>query len=570
MSSETKPCLFISYRRADCPDSVKLLFERLERELPRWEVFYDHRSIAPGEPFPELLRAKVTTAAVVLVIIGPSWTRILLERQGKPGIDHVREEIRLALEAGSLVIPVTIENGRLPPAEELAEFEDIAPLRARNALAIRPDPDFDTDLRRLVNEIERIGPPEGSGSVLAGRYKLVEKVGEGGMGEIWRAEQTQPRRTVAVKLIKLGMDTREVLARFDAERQALAVMSHPHIARVFDVGTTERGRPFFAMEYVRGVPITTYCDDKRLNPDQRLKLFQQVCDAVQHAHQKGIIHRDIKPGNVLIEEQNGVPVPKVIDFGLAKALGTRLTDKSLHTAFDRRVGTLEYMSPEQASGGAADIDTRTDIYSLGALLYELLAGEPPFSREELLRAGSKAGELEIQRMIRDEDPRRPSVKLSSSASLPAVAINRQLEPHKLTSILRGDLDWIVMKALEKDRGRRYASASGFADDVGRYLGGDAVQARPPSRVYLLQKYVRRHRGLIASLISIAVLLLGGIVGTSWYAYQTNVAREEAVSQKNQANRKSAEALEAQQKATDARRETGPATCWPTRAGKRTG
>ena len=302
---------------------------------------------------------------------------------------------------------------------------------------------------------------ESLGTVI-GPYKLIEQIGEGGMGSVWMAQQTEPvKRLVAVKLIKAGMDSRQVIARFEAERQALALMDHPNIARVLDGGTTSGGRPYFVMDLVKGMPITRYCDEHHLTPRQRLELFIPVCQAVQHAHQKGIIHRDLKPSNVLVALYDGKPVPKIIDFGVAKAAGQQLTDKTLVTGFGAIVGTLEYMSPEQAEVNQLDIDTRSDIYSLGVLLYELLTGSPPFSRKEL----TEAGMLEMLRVIREQEPSKPSTKLSTADGLPTLAANRGTEPAKLTKLVRGELDWIVMKALEKDRNRRYETANGFAMDV---------------------------------------------------------------------------------------------------------
>jgi serine/threonine protein kinase len=301
-----------------------------------------------------------------------------------------------------------------------------------------------------------------------GPYKLLEQIGEGGMGTVWMAQQQEPvKRLVALKLIKAGMDSKQVIARFEAERQALALMDHANIARVLDAGATSAGRPYFIMDLVKGVPITRYCDEHHLTPRQRLELFIPVCQAVQHAHQKGIIHRDLKPSNVLIALYDGKPVPKVIDFGVAKAAGQSLTEKTLVTGFGNIVGTLEYMSPEQAEINQLDIDTRSDIYSLGVLLYELLAGSPPFSRKDL----EKAGMLEMLRVIREQEPSKPSTKLSSSDALPTLSANRGTEPAKLTKLMRGELDWMVMKALEKDRSRRYETANGFAMDVQRYPGG---------------------------------------------------------------------------------------------------
>jgi eukaryotic-like serine/threonine-protein kinase len=355
-------------------------------------------------------------------------------------------------------------------------------------------------------------PRPDAGTVIAGKYKLIEEIGEGGMGSVWMAQQTEPvRRTVAVKLIKAGMDSRAVLARFEAERQAIALMDHPNIAKVLDAGATPNGLPFFVMEMVKGVPITKFCDELKLDPRQRLELFVPVCLAIQHAHQKGIIHRDIKPSNVLIALYDEKAVPKVIDFGVAKAAGQPLTDKTLATGFGAVVGTPEYMSPEQASFNNQDIDTRSDVYALGVLLYELLAGSPPFSRTDLARAGL----LEILRVVREVEPQRPSTKLSTADALPSLSASRGTEPKKLTRLLRGELDWIVMKALEKDRNRRYETANGFAADVQRYLLGEPVQAVPPSTGYRLKKFYRRNRGPVLAAGLLFVVLLLGIVGTTY-------------------------------------------------------
>jgi tRNA A-37 threonylcarbamoyl transferase component Bud32 len=380
------PTLFISYRRADSPDTVKLIHERLKRRLPRWEIFYDHDSIPLGDKFPERLRAKVTSAAVVLIIIGPKWLKILKERRGNP-VDHVHAEVRLALEAVTNVVPILVGHATMPTDTDLAGFADLQPLVQRSGRSVRPDPDFEGDLEPLIAHIKHFDSDEAIGATLADKYTLTAKIGYGGMGVVYRAEQKQPvKHTVAVKLIKPGMDSRDVLARFDAEQQALAVMDHPNIAKVLDAGMTASGRPFFVMEYVKGGPITQYCDEKKLTPQERLNLFIPVCNAVQHAHQKGIIHRDLKPSNVLVEEVDGKPVPKVIDFGLAKALGHKLTDMThLPTDVNARVGTLVYSAPEQAAGRSFDVDTRSDIYSLGVVLYELLTGAPPFTHEELLK-----------------------------------------------------------------------------------------------------------------------------------------------------------------------------------------
>jgi serine/threonine protein kinase/tetratricopeptide (TPR) repeat protein len=368
-------------------------------------------------------------------------------------------------------------------------------------------------------------PVQEQPGTVVGPYKLLEPIGEGGMGTVWMAQQTEPvKRLVAVKLIKAGMDSKQVLARFEAERQALALMDHPNIARVLDAGTTGAGRPYFVMDLVKGVPITRYCDEHRLTPRQRLELFVPVCQAIQHAHQKGIIHRDLKPSNVLVAPYDGKPVVKVIDFGVAKATGPQLTDRTLVTGFGAVVGTLEYMSPEQAELNNHDIDTRSDIYALGVLLYELLTGSPPFSRREL----EKAGMLEMLRVIREEEPTRPSTKLSTAEGLPSLAANRGMEPAKLTKLVRGELDWVVLKALEKDRDCRYETASAFAADVQRYLADEPVQACPPSLGYRLRKFVRRNRWPVLA-ASLAVLaLVAGVAGTTWGMLRAEQARRDAV------------------------------------------
>lgn len=342
-----------------------------------------------------------------------------------------------------------------------------------------------------------------------GRYKILQKLGEGGCGVVYLAQQDEPvRRRVALKILKLGMDTKAVIARFEAERQALAMMDHPNIAKVYDAGATDAGRPYFAMELARGVHITQYCDQNHLSVTERLRLFIQVCQAIQHAHQKGIIHRDLKPSNILLTEQDDQPVPKVIDFGIAKAAETPLTDKTVFTAFGHFMGTPAYMSPEQANLGGQDIDTRSDIYSLGVLLHELLMGQPPFSPSELARAGLD----QIRRIIREKEPTRPSLRLSElpSDEVATRAKERLTEPAKLIGQIRGDLDWIVMKALEKDRARRYGTASEFAADIERYLNNQPITARSPSRLYRLQKAIRRNRLGFAVASAFAVALAGGV------------------------------------------------------------
>jgi len=400
-------------------------------------------------------------------------------------------------------------------------------------------------------------PPAGE---LIGPYKLLQLIGEGGFGSVYMAEQQTPVvRRVALKIIKLGMDTRQVIARFEAERQALAMMDHPNIARVLDAGATSEGRPYFAMELVKGEPVTDYCDRNNLTIAQRLDLFVQVCQAVQHAHQKGIIHRDLKPTNILVSTQDGRPFAKVIDFGIAKATAARLTEKTLFTEHKALIGTPEYMSPEQAEG-SLDIDTRTDVYSLGVLLYELLTGSTPFDRKSL----RSAAYAEIQRIIREVEPPKPSTRLSNLSSSPLgrgarvsegdsprrgegestlaqVAAHRGMEPGRLGSLVRGDLDWIVMKSLEKDRQRRYGTAHDLAEDVQRHLTGDAVVAAPPSKVYRMRKFVLRHRAGTAAgaLVSLAILL--GLAGTSWGILWALDERDRAQEETSRADREAKEA-----------------------------
>jgi hypothetical protein len=383
------------------------------------------------------------------------------------------------------------------------------------------------------------GPAAGSpahivrGTVIAGRYKLLQPIGEGGMGTVWVAAQTQPvRRKVAVKLIKAGMDSKSVLARFEAERQALALMDHPHIAKVLDGGLTEAGRPFFVMEYVKGAPITEFCEATRLSVPGRLRLFAQVCRAVQHAHQKGIIHRDLKPSNVLVAPCDDRPVPKVIDFGLAKAMHQPLTERTLHTAHGTALGTPSYMSPEQAQFNNLDVDTRSDVYSLGVLLYELLTGSTPL---ETQRFKALAWD-EVRRIIREEEPPRPSTRLSSCRTLPLLAASRQTEPARLTKMVRGELDWIVMKALEKDRSRRYETASSLAMDIERYLAGEPVLAAPPGVRYRLRKFARRHRTALTA-AALGVLLVAGAALSTWQAVRATRAEAAARAANAQAQKR---------------------------------
>ncbi|HEX9048732.1 MAG TPA: serine/threonine-protein kinase [Verrucomicrobiae bacterium] len=380
-----------------------------------------------------------------------------------------------------------------------------------------------------------------------GPYKILQRIGEGGCGVVYMAEQERPvRRRVALKIIKLGMDTKNVIARFEAERQALAMMDHPNIARVLDAGATDAGRPYFVMELVHGIRITEYCDERQLDMRQRLDLFIQVCHAIQHAHQKGIIHRDIKPSNILITHHDGVPVPKVIDFGIAKAIEGKLTEKTLFTVYGNFIGTPAYMSPEQADYSGLDIDTRSDIYSLGVLLYELLTGKTPFEQTELLAAGFD----EMRKTLREREPHRPSTRLDTfhPAELTATAARRHVEPPKLQLLLKGDLDWIVMKALEKDRRRRYETANGLAMDVQRFLNHEPVAARPPSRWYRFQKLVRRNRGVFAGTSAVLLALLAGLGTATWLFMQERQMRHRAVAAEESAERSRANESELRRQA----------------------
>ncbi len=405
----------------------------------------------------------------------------------------------------------------------LREHEEVGSFLQRPALAETPatrseGAGSEAGLAGEARLTERVGDR-------IGRYRLLQPIGEGGCGVVYLAEQEEPvRRRVALKVIKMGMDTRSVIARFEAERQALAMMDHPNIARVLDAGATEAGRPYFVMELVRGVRITEYCDENRLPTEQRLRLFIQVCQAVQHAHQKGIIHRDLKPSNILVTLHDGVPVPKIIDFGIAKATEQRLTQKTLFTEFRAFIGTPAYMSPEQAEMSGLDIDTRSDIYSLGVLLYELLTGRTPFDPKALMAGGLD----ECRRTIREQEPARPSTRLGTlhAADLATAAGQRRTDVPRLLHQLRGDLDWIVMKCLEKDRTRRYETANALAVDIERYLGNEPVLARPPSNWYRLHKLLRRHRLAVGAGVAIAVALLAGAGISTWQAIRARNAEEQ--------------------------------------------
>ncbi len=406
--------------------------------------------------------------------------------------------LRLALENADAP-----DGGQVPPVEP--ESNQVG--TEKTTLVVRPS------------------PTEKAGDRIS-RYKLLQQIGEGGFGVVYMAQQEEPvRRRVALKIIKLGMDTRQVVARFEAERQALALMDHPNVAKVLDGGATETGRPFFVMELVHGIKITEYCDQNSLSAPQRLELFMQVCRAIQHAHQKGIIHRDIKPSNILVALQDGVPVPKIIDFGIAKATQQELTEQTVFTQFGQFLGTPAYMSPEQAEMSGLDVDTRSDIYSLGVLLYELLTGKTPFDNQELLAAGLE----EMRRRIREKEPARPSTRLNAmlKEELTTTAKRRHVEAPKLLKLVRGDLDWIVMKCLEKDRTRRYETANGLAMDLLRYLEQEPVVARPPSRLYRFQKLVRRNKVLFGAAAATGAALVVGLGIANWSLVREREAHRQA-------------------------------------------
>ncbi|MEM7315173.1 MAG: serine/threonine-protein kinase, partial [Planctomycetota bacterium] len=428
---------------------------------------------------------------------------------------------------------MTSDSPQLPDPDDQSKVRDDLPTLAHSTNPISELPNnIDTTLAFDQAGNQQARP----GSRQIGPYKLLQQIGEGGMGTVWMAEQEEPvRRRVAIKLVKAGHDSKEVLARFEAERQAVAMMDHQNIAKVLDAGVTEHGQPYFAMELVQGIAFTKYCNDNQLNPRERLELFIPVCRAIQHAHQKGIIHRDIKPSNVLVTLYDGNPVPKVIDFGLAKALqhSQQLTDKTMFTEYGKVVGTLNYMSPEQAEMNALDVDTRTDIYSLGVMLYELLTGSTPLDEQT---THGKAF-LQVLMDIRESDPPRPSSRLSETVdAATGISEQRGTDTKKLLQLLRGDLDWIVMKALEKDRTRRYETAAAFAEDVQRFLDNEPIEARPPTVAYRTSKFLRKYWIPASALTAVFITLVLGFAGTFFGMNSARKAAEIAELEKTRAQK----------------------------------
>ena len=455
-------------------------------------------------------------------------------------------ELRTAVE---LLLSAHEKTGNIldQPPTDLGKTvdSDYGEARGMTTEAFPPNPE---DGLTPLSGTQAYRPNMEAGAVIAGRYTLQQKIGEGGMGEVWIAQQTEPvRRKVAIKLIKAGMNSKAVLARFEAERQALALMDHPNIARVLDGGLTPMGQPFFAMELVNGQPLTKFCDEAKLGIQQRLEIFIPICQAVQHAYQKGVIHRDLKPSNILMTLIDGRPVPKVIDFGVAKATSGRLSEESLDTQFGAVVGTLEYMAPEQAGLSGEDIDTRADIYSLGIILYEMLTGLRPLDGKRL----KKAALTEMIRIIKEEEPQKPSTRLSTDESAPSAAALRHTEPHKLSALLRGELDWVVMKCLEKQRDRRYETANGLARDIQRYLANEVVDARPPSAGYRVRKFLGRHKGPVLAASLLVLALVAGIAGTSFGLIRAEKARAEAVDRAEGERQAKLEALSARDQAAAA-------------------
>ena len=516
MESVSSKAVFLSYASQDAEAARKLADALCAAGV---EVWFDQSELRGGDAWDQKIRMQVQACALFLPVISAN-TQTRLEGYFRIEWNLAAQRTHAMAAARPFLIPAVIDATRDAEAHVPPEFKAVQWTRLPNGETTEA---YVQRVQALLASGLVAGTPDlaTTRGVLAeerpgdrlGHYQLVEKIGEGGCGTVWQAEQEHPvRRRVALKVVKLGMDTKEVVGRFEAERQALALMDHPNIAKVFDAGITETGRPYFVMELVRGVTITTFCDERKLSTEARLNLFMQVCHAVQHAHQKGIIHRDIKPSNILVALHDDLPVPKVIDFGIAKATAGRLTDQTFFTAVDQFIGTPAYMSPEQAQFSVIDIDTRSDIYSLGVLLYELLVGRTPFDTAELLNVGLD----EMRRHIREVDPPRPSMRLSTlqGDALSTTAQRRQIAVPKLLSLVRGDLDWIVMRCLEKDRARRYETANGLASDVARHLHSEPISACPPSTAYRVGKFIRRHKVGVAACTTVALALLVGMVGTS--------------------------------------------------------
>ncbi|MBI5693265.1 MAG: tetratricopeptide repeat protein [Verrucomicrobia bacterium] len=529
METHAPKAVFISYASQDA-EAARRMAEALS--AGGVEVWFDQSELRGGDAWDQKIRKQIQACALFVPLISAA-TQTRLEGYFRIEWNLAAQRTHAMAAARPFLLPVVIDATRDADAHVPPEFKTVQWTRVPTGEAATL---FVQRVQALLASGLVAGAPDLSamrGAVVEeragdrlGHYRLIEKLGEGGYGTVWLAEQEEPvRRRVAVKIIKLGMDTKEVIARFEVERQALALMDHPNIAKVFDAGASDTGRPYFVMELVQGVPITAFCDERKLSTTARLELLIQVCHAVQHAHQKGIIHRDLKPSNILVALHDDLPVPKVIDFGVAKATAGRLTDQTLYTTVEHFIGTPAYMSPEQAQVSVVDIDTRSDIYSLGVLLYELLTGRTPFDTAELLKVGLD----EMRRHIREVDPPRPSTRLSTlqGDALSTTAQRRQIPVPKLLSLVRGDLDWIVMRCLEKDRARRYETANGLAADLTRHLHHEPVSACPPSQWYRLRKLVRRNKLAFAAGAAVAAALVLGMVVSTWQAVRASRAERTA-------------------------------------------